>query len=272
VAKMPKYEKIRNRRERIVSKALASGSRKNVLFAVINSAFFLWCLSALLLTIGGGYITNHQQCMRDADQLVERRNMVSKELSGRLSAFFAALEAATTLKQLPVSPSASGSAVSELSKLSYFDVQQEWWKILSRTEYDELPYTSIRNTQIDWLKFNHDQAHKSFEEAQLPVDGKARKLDPTLEFRFRKLHRRLFVGLESFQYDIDRLAYYYEPNCTPLRTFAVALGYKPQIVRARVSPFIENEILNPLAETIEGFDKLKSETMLINSAMMAAGK
>jgi hypothetical protein len=266
VRRMPKYEKFRNERERAFQKrVLASGSKRNVFFAVINSGFFLWLLSAVLLTIGGGYITNHQQCMREADQLIERRNKISNELSGRQLAFSSALEVVTTLKQLRYGPSTLGSTVPELSKLSYLEVQQEWWKLLNRTEYDELPNTPIRSTRNEWSEFNRREADRGFEEVQRPIDDKPRKLDPNLEFRSRKLYVQLFNGLDSFLQDIERLAYYFEPNCSPMRTLGVALGYKPQIVHARVSPLVETDSFNLLADSIEGFNKLKSEMVSLNN-------
>src|SRR5215469_1400068 len=53
---------------------------RNRLLAVINSAFFLWVMSALLLSIGGSYITNHKQCLDDAEKVIERRSHLSQEL------------------------------------------------------------------------------------------------------------------------------------------------------------------------------------------------
>jgi hypothetical protein len=41
---------------------------KSKLWLFLNSGIFLGSLSAGLLTVGGGYVTNHQQCMRDADK------------------------------------------------------------------------------------------------------------------------------------------------------------------------------------------------------------
>ena len=91
VARMPKYEKIRNERDRAHQKKSLGVPKRNVVLAVINSGFFLWLLSAALLTGGGGYITNHQECMREANQLIQRRSLVSEEMFGRLVAYLGAI-------------------------------------------------------------------------------------------------------------------------------------------------------------------------------------
>jgi hypothetical protein len=59
--KMPKYEKIRNQRSR---QAPVKSSR---LWTFINSAFFLWLLSAVILSIGGAYFNQHLACITSAE-------------------------------------------------------------------------------------------------------------------------------------------------------------------------------------------------------------
>jgi len=269
---MPKYEMLRNKRERAFQELLlTSAPKRNVGLAIINSGFFIWFLSAVLLTVGGGYVTNHQQCMREADQLIERRNLISQEMFGRQLAFSVTLENATTLQKLPSGPTAAGSAVPEFSKTTYFDVQQEFLKVLSRIEYEELPDSSISSAQRAWSEFNSEQADRLGDEFNKPLDGKPTKIDPNFELSSRKLYSRLFNDFASFQHDIDTYAYYFHADCTPLKTLGVALGYKPQIVVGSVSPIFESgAIKNTFADAIERFNKLKFDVLSLNNAKIIA--
>jgi hypothetical protein len=267
---MPKYEKIRNERDRASQKRLLTPKRNTVL-AVINSAFFIWCISAALLTVGGGYVTNHQQCMREADQIIERRNLFSQELSSRRLAFSTALENATVLQKLPYGPTTAGSIVPEFSKKSYLDVLMESLSVGRRVAYEELPDPSIRNAQLAWSEFNHQQADGLFDEVQKPLNDNPTKIDPAFELRSRKLYSQLFNDFESFQHDIDTYAYYFEPDCTPLKTLGVALGYKPPIVLASVSPLFGNESNKSIfVEALERFNKLKSDILSLNDSKATA--
>jgi hypothetical protein len=246
---------------------LSTVPKRNLFLAIINSAIFIWCISALFLTLGGGYVTNHQQCMREADQLIERRKLVSQELAGRRLAFSMTLENATTLQKLPSAPTKVGTSVPEFSKMSYLDIQMELLKLGSRLAYEELPDSSIRNAQVTWSKFNSQQADRLYDEFQKPVDDKPTKVDPVHELKSRKLYSQLFNDFASFLNDIDTYAYYFQPDCTPLKTLGVALGYKPQIVLASVSPlFASDEVKKTFADAIEGFNKLKSDVLALNNA------
>jgi hypothetical protein len=268
VARMPKYEKLRNKRERTSQRlSLANAPKRNIILAIINSAFFIWCISALFLTLGGGYVTNHQQCMREADQIIERRKVVSQEMFGRQLAFSTALENATTLQKLPSGPTIAGSTLPEFSKMSYLDVQMELLKMGNRFAYEVLPDSSIHNAQLAWSEFNDQQADRLFDEFQKPLDQKPTKIDPNLELRSRKLYSQLFNDFASFQHDLDAYAYYFQPDCTPLKTLEVALGDKPQIVLASVSPLFENgDIKSIFFEAIDRFNKLKSDVLALNNA------
>jgi hypothetical protein len=216
---MSKWEKMRNDRERAFQKRMVgTPPKRNVVLAMINSAFFLWCLSAVFLTVGGSYVANHQACMREADQLLERRNLIGNELLGRQLAFSVKLEGAKTLKEIPPSPTNAGSSLPEFSKMTYWNVQQEWLKILQRIEYEDLPDSSIKELRRDWLDFNSQVADQLFDDVNKPIPNKPAKIDAALELKTRKLHAQLFSGYDSFLHDLDTYAYFFQPNCTPVCT------------------------------------------------------
>jgi hypothetical protein len=262
VARMPRYEKIRNQRDRAFKKR-SIAPKRNIVLAIINSAFFLWFLSAVLLTVGGGYITNHQQCMRDADALIERRHTISQELNGRENALLSELEAATTLSKLPDTfSSTKGSFYPQWSKHSFFYVaMEETIGLANRTQYDSLPETEILKTQNKWSDFI-----RSIDESQKPMEGKPQKIEPNREFKRKKLGLQLLFSFRKFQREFNASAYNYQPDCTPLKTLGVALGYKPKNVRASVSPYFGdgNDIMGTLTEEIERLDQLKSDLLSLD--------
>jgi hypothetical protein len=267
VARMPKYEKIRNRRERAFQDKLLTIPKRSRIGIVINSAFFIWCISALFLTLGGGYVTNHQQCMREADQIIERKKLISQEGAGRRLAFSIALESPTAPRQLPSMPTSAGSVAPELAKMSYVDVQLELSKLVGRIEYEKLPDTSISNAEQAWSDFNSEQVDQRYDEAKNSLGMKAAKIDPNLDFKLNKLSAQLLARFADFMNDIDTYAYYFQPDCTALKTLGVALGYKPQIVLASVSPIFNSDaVRTSLDEDVQGFNKMKSEFLELNKA------
>jgi len=56
---------------------------RSKLVAIINSGFFLWILTACVVSAGGAYLTSYQQCRKDADDAIERYTKVERELFQR---------------------------------------------------------------------------------------------------------------------------------------------------------------------------------------------
>ena len=67
MARMPKYEKIRNRYAGR-SRPQPTHSR---FWIVANSSIFLWFLTATVLTAGGTFVSSYQQCKKDAEDQIE---------------------------------------------------------------------------------------------------------------------------------------------------------------------------------------------------------
>src|SRR5713226_8047836 len=57
--------------------------KANRLVRLINSPAFLWLLSLLALTIGGGFLTGYQACNRDALQTIESYQRLAREVNLR---------------------------------------------------------------------------------------------------------------------------------------------------------------------------------------------
>jgi len=78
MARMPKYEKIRNRR--LFQQSDLKQRRSSKVFAVINSGIFIWFLSAVAITLGGSIFSERQKCVADARQLIDRFDALDEEL------------------------------------------------------------------------------------------------------------------------------------------------------------------------------------------------
>ena len=57
--------------------------KSSKLVAVLNSAFFLWVLTACVVTAGGTYVGAYQQCRKDADSEIDRSTKLERELYQR---------------------------------------------------------------------------------------------------------------------------------------------------------------------------------------------
>jgi hypothetical protein len=227
---MPKYEKIRNERARRLERRNAETEQSRV-WLFINSGIFLWVLSAILLTLGGGYVTTHQQCMRDADQIIERRVKLSQDLYARNVSFASRIASAKTL-HFPIAPDKQGSINPDLSDISYGEVQHELWKINERVEKAELPDKAMQEAQLRWLNYNSSRADREYDwyREQPSSGGGADALKSAKDWA------ELQTLYDAFDRDLDILAYSYEPNCTVVKTFSYALGSRSRIVRAVISP------------------------------------
>jgi hypothetical protein len=251
---MPKYEKLRNASRRAFERELfrpASQLKPSKVWAFLNSALFIWFLSAGLLTVGGGYITNHQQCMRDADQLIGRRAHLVSEVFSRKAAFAASVASAKRL-QPPFLPGKQGTVFPDLANVPYGEVEREFWTIIERVEWEELPDKRIVDAQLRWLDYNSSRADREYERFR---DGSPSLKDDEALKQFR-MTVELQALYDRFSTDLDALAYSYQPDCTVLKTLGGALGYKPRIVKAFVSPlFVLGDTQTILQEDIDDIEK-----------------
>lgn len=70
------------------------------LFKVLNSAFFLWSLTAILLTCGGSYLTKRQECLRDFGKLSEAYDPLQDEIFHRRAGLVVAVRKVNDFEQL----------------------------------------------------------------------------------------------------------------------------------------------------------------------------
>jgi len=93
--------------------------------STLNSPFFIWLLSAILLTSAGAYFTNYTQCIADADRLSERYTRISREVLAREQAFADGVARATTIDEVLRTAKSYPSMYSDLASRSLVDLQSE---------------------------------------------------------------------------------------------------------------------------------------------------
>ena len=222
--------------------AAVENPERNRLLAVINSAFFLWVMSALLLSIGGSYITNHKQCLDDAEKVIERRSHLSQELLFRDGALADRIAKAKTLEEanqagntllLRPPPAADqtkpGSIFTDLSERNYTEVQTEFETLTDRIKYAELPDSSIKERRLKSMVTSLD-AEKMAQEFQERPPDEGRML------KFIQMNIGLDVARRTFEKVLDAVAYDFRPNCSVINVAKLTFGYRPPIVFAEISP------------------------------------
>ncbi len=253
---MPASDFRRQRREREFQERVLEAlekPKKNRLIAVVNSGFFLWLLTAILVTLGGGYITNHQQCMRDADQIIARKNHLQQEILARQPMQLELVEKAQTLDQLPGGREMQGALLSDLSKVSFLELRQELETLDRRVTYDHLDDPLIEKIEV----------------ASIPLVGPPQQLLTDQDkLRLRKLQMKQQIEYDTFRLVLDRYAYFFEPSCGMWNTLMTALGYRVAIVSASVSAVYSLMLRgsSTLIGTLERMSKLRDDILAIKNS------
>jgi hypothetical protein len=233
---MPENEFLRRKREHEFQRRVLAAIEKpkrNRFFVIINSAAFIWLASVFVITIGGGYITNHKQCMDDAEKIIERRSHLSLEMRGREGAYLTRVSDAKTIQDASTFPDKRGSIYTDLSATAYPEVRVEYLLLTRRVRYAEIHDPNMPMEISAWGHFQtvHNKKRDEEFEASSP-DKKSRAL------KFQKLIAELLFTQQSYERTLDNFAYIFVPDCSVLNTAATALGYRPPIVFGAPSPLL----------------------------------
>jgi hypothetical protein len=170
--------------------------------------------------------------MREADQLIDRRDRVSREIYARRLAFNDTVANAKTVEQLVIVPTTKGSVYPDLEKRPYYELEQELRKLGFRIEYDDLlddPVTRARDEMHIILSEYVDKA----DELQGPISSKnPSKVELDKFLQQRKLISLLLAEQTDFDRTFETYAFSFKPDCTIPKTLETALGNRPDIVRA----------------------------------------
>lgn len=131
-------ERARERRERdFQARVLAAleKPKRNRFFAIINSAAFLWLLSAFVLSLGGAYFTSHQQCIAEADQLSATYEKLVTEIQRRQLFIVYAVQSANDIDSLKKVLIAGYGRYPDLRIRPLYELIEQRDKLLERIDY-----------------------------------------------------------------------------------------------------------------------------------------
>jgi hypothetical protein len=165
-------------------------------------------------------------------------------------------------------PKTRGSYFFDLAKITMPELESELLKLNFRVRRAELPLREINNARAGWSRFT--QADLDFDHAllQAETEDTAASGNPEQSLKLYKAHMKRFFALRSFEKDVDTYAYVFEPNCSVANTLLTALGYRPPIIFASVSPLITfggSEFPNMFKNEISEIDKLQAAISAISA-------
>jgi hypothetical protein len=105
--------------------AALEGPKKHWFIRLVNSAAFLWLATLLLVIIGGGFLTNHQQCVREADLLLGRRDRIAQELLTRKEAIGALIQDSGSVEEIRSGLNKLPYAYIDLHGLTFLELDRE---------------------------------------------------------------------------------------------------------------------------------------------------
>jgi len=257
---MPENEFLRQKREREFQQRMLAAlekPRQNRVWMILNSAFVLWLLSAILITGGGTYITGHKQCLADADQIINRRARLRQELFGRDLAYARRIADPKTFEFTV--PDKRGSVLADLSNVGYAEIQAEYMNLTSRVRYADIPELNVNALRLSWLDFVSPRNDKLFDDFHAADDhDKGGEENLSRALTSQKLLIALVIADQSFEHDLDSLAYRFDPNCSMANLLGIALGYRPPIVFAAVSPSLD-AFSTILRDDMKAVDKAQND-------------
>jgi hypothetical protein len=130
MARMPKYERIRNKKLNLFARVDKPGR----LWTFLNSAIFLWFLTAAFVSVGGSYFSQVQKCIADGETLTDRFSLLTQELSNRDTEFGFILHNAESINALISKKAQYKSWYSEFQGKDGQEIEAERLRILRRAE------------------------------------------------------------------------------------------------------------------------------------------
>jgi hypothetical protein len=250
VVRMPKYQKLRNELDRSLQQAVRrkfEQQKSSTFWAFLNSAIFIWFLTSVVLASAGGYITSHQQCMKEANETIENRAHLLSELQSREEAIIKNYREGDDLRLAATSK--VGSLHSDLANLSYEQLYNRVRSLNEQVENVQLPDPRVDAIVTRYATFARRDFYLRLRQDRLGED--APKVPP--------VPAPLLRLLNLLDRDLAAMAYLFGPNCTIRNTVAFALGYNPKIVSASISPVFFDQNVRAIfeadADQIEQLEK-----------------
>ncbi|HXQ74023.1 MAG TPA: hypothetical protein VN844_26200 [Pyrinomonadaceae bacterium] len=119
---------------------------KSWLFRLINSAAFLWLATLAIVTLGGGYLSAHQQCVKDADAVADRYQKLHREVYVRQEKIHQVVGAAKTIAEIRDGIAQLPNNYAELKERTLFELTRELFSVSAKVDTSELPPEKIMGT------------------------------------------------------------------------------------------------------------------------------
>lgn len=185
---------------------------------IINSPIFIWLLSALFLAFGGAYVTQYQQCSREADRLRNQYYHLAGEIYIRQERVAAAVEGAASIDDIKLALKSLPSLYADLKDRSLFELNREFRQIEARIERSpELQDFTRQALAETSYSFNEVTNYSRLSVGLLPRNITDADLAPLKDF----------IRRSSIAYENDRILSNFtklSPRCSMVNVISFALN------------------------------------------------
>jgi len=127
--------------------AIGDKKKSSKVVAFINSAAFLWLLTLIVVTVGGSFFSERQQCFKEAQTQIEVYDKLEAELKYRQSQIRQKVADAKSIEELTKSLTQISHFSPEFAQFSTFFLTQQY-RQLSQQLTPELRLIAARNEKI----------------------------------------------------------------------------------------------------------------------------
>ena len=219
---MPFHEQLRNKRDlEFQARVLAAVEKPkpNPLWEFVNKPAILWLMSALFLTAGGAYLTNHQQCMRDADRLIDNYNDIASEIRFRRDKLADLIQKATSAGEVHAIAGNIPYLHASLKDTKLVELTGGFRRLWIRTHGDRAPFPP----DATFRRFGQDRFFATFLDGSIPSKLTDKDLKP-----FQDFTRRIRRGWQAEANEV--VGPTLVPNCSVTNTASIIFGGTPTIV------------------------------------------
>jgi hypothetical protein len=221
---LPRFEKLRNRRQReFESKllSLATPKPRNRFLAVINAPFTLWFLSAVVLGFGSVYYTTYKQCVVDATKISDDYSLYRTELIHRQISLAHTIKSAKTLAEVYKAQQSIPDDAVKLKDKKLLEVREALGQSSARIEF------VVNREDPDFVELKKDPNFDRF----FPVFEAAP--DEVTERDFLALKRFAERAVSPLMMQAFGGINFAEPSCGPSTIISLLRGaIAPPIARA----------------------------------------
>lgn len=150
--KLTPGELLRNNREREFQKrilaAVEKPNRGRSVWAVLNSPFVIWLFTACMITLVGAYLSANQQCVAEAERIIESVAKLDAEIVQRQGHIIRSINAATTGEELKAAIANRTPLYSEFTGRTLFELIDQKTRLVRKLDLGSDEF--IERSQTEW--------------------------------------------------------------------------------------------------------------------------